>query len=392
MSHIDLGRRASLFVRIVTALEMQARELPNSDDQVADENDHFVRQVLLEADRAQRGTRRLDAKLREIAVVVQDYAIEGDGPAVQELRRRRDALAARLAAVNCETCARAAEKICTGGAADSDVVAHGQCIALLHELLDFVQLRAAELYRSFNDDFEPPGVEFSTSNAHRYADRDLLATFGIHAWTDVSGETASINLEIKDEKFKWETLCQSVYVLAHEFVCHVYQGGAAGFRPNAHDKCSWSEGWMDRLAYELVRHWSQDDAIALPKVFEWHRDSLEEHCHMFHEARYADKQSGTLKAKDRKRRRSARGAFDVIKRCWSAGVRVPAHRVARLSTKLNLCSLTGAEREKIVTWLAVNTVLPGSKRLERTLQACSAFLEHGNAAAFLNELDTIGKE
>jgi hypothetical protein len=390
MSHIDRGRRAALAVRIAAAVELESRPLPGADKHATQQRDAILSEAFLEADYAEGGEGQLDHRVREIAAKLEGRQIVGSGPAIDELRRRRDGLVQKLRTLDCTACATA-EKVCSGTKVqDSHIVtSSGHCIKPLKDLVAYAEALAREIYEACDRTFCVPHLEFSTSDAQRDADRALLKDFGINGISETRGEKPSIMLEIKDGHFRWKTLCQTLYVLVHELVCHAYQGGAAANRPNADEKCSWSEGWMDRLAFELVRHWIGQSDPRVPEFLQRYAPAVDTHTVQFHERRY--EASGTLTPLYQERRLSARQTFDDMKQAWSlqSQQHLPSHRVTRFSTKLNLCNVSGENREKIVTWLSVNTAGPGM-RYERTLQACSEFLGHGDPGIFLERLDTIG--
>jgi hypothetical protein len=48
-------------------------------------------------------------------------------------------------------------------------------------------------------------------------------------------------------------MCHLAYVLFHEIVCHAFQQ-----QETAPPSCSWTEAWMDKLAFELTKKWIDD--------------------------------------------------------------------------------------------------------------------------------------
>jgi hypothetical protein len=128
-------------------------------------------------------------------------------------------------------------------------------------------------------------------------------------------------------------------VLAHELVCHAFQGlEAPSQRQNADETCSWSEGWMDRLAFTLIHQWLDTRTKSLPGWLRSDPGAAQNACNRLHSRRYISPVD-PLDEYQVTRRVYASWAFDHLRRVWAtspAGDATADHRVVRFSLRLNL--------------------------------------------------------
>jgi hypothetical protein len=394
--HMELQRRKALAVRLTTAAEVEGLPLPGADVKATGQLSAFLDTVnaaanSLEAD----DVTTFEASLHKVARDLEAYAFHGNGPAIVELNRRRDSLVRKLRAWSCWDCVAGTGLLpCEGkdrNYDDSVVDARGACIAALREISRLVREEVEQLYATQAKSLPPVQLRFATEPVHRNAARGLFNEFGISGWTDLRDGT--VGLEIKDRAFDRKALCQALYVRAHEMVCHAFQGlqGMAR-RQNADETCSWSEGWMDRLAFLLTEHWLDTRRHALPDGLRSDIGVAKEVCSRFHRRRY-EPPLDPLEDYHFARRDAARWAFDHLRGAWTtirSSTIEADHRVVQFSLRLNLKHVAQEDRETICQLLTAYLVDEQSARYGLALAACSAFLdEHDDAKTLLGDLEAL---
>jgi hypothetical protein len=313
--HLALDHRKALAARIKAAIFFEALPLPYLDEDTERKKNFLLREFRDRSDLTETDhTGPLDHALHSLADHLARQPIEGTGQAIEELRRRRDEVVHELRAVNCQECSKS-QLICCGDHMQDDLIVTraGQCIAVIKELANLVGKWVLAVYRESEVPFEAPLIELSTDSTHPHDKRCLFADFHIVGWSNakVSGtQRPEIGIQVKEQSFDWESLCQTIYVLSHEFVCHGFQSLGSDPRENADEKCSWTEGWMDGLAFALTRHLLQNEPDELPTYLRVGSDAAEAHCRKYHERRYEP--IGTLRPFHLGRRVAARHTFNGV--------------------------------------------------------------------------------
>ena len=209
------------------------------------------------------------------------------------------------------------------------------------------------------------------------------------------GLVSITRLSVRDDAFDWPSACQLPYVLAHELVCHAYQGIAApvhGLRVVADGTCAWTEGWMDVLAF-----WAAEKWLVQTNDPEWvtmESGTLQKEFVGRHARRV--KPNGNLSNWERIRRMAAQEAVDHLlgemrkfyrepnrerkarDRVYSFSLNLNALRMSqqarnqlleRLANAL-LCT-TGFEHDQLIRAIVDFSNLPDLRAFERTLTSLS---------------------
>lgn len=378
----------ALAARLTAAMLLEALPLTEVNEEAQSRQESFLDQVRAAADKLQdEKSGRLDESLRRLSVDLASETIDGESAALDELRERLKQLANELKRIDCSKCAKSDQFVCRGDDRNHDasiVSKSGQCIAPLKEVASFVERQTRQIYTDAR--FASPTIIVSTSPASKTSDQGMLKHFDIGGYSEVlRGQVpiSVVGLEIRERAFDWNALCAVLYIMAHETICHAFQGLDGGVRVDAEEKCAWTEGWMDRLAFKLTQEWLASPKTPLPNWLHRDRGRVEEVAGEIHRRRY--EATGTLLPTYRDRRYDARLAFDKLWEAWGTAARLDRHRVTQFSTKLNGCNVSPETRQQIV--LLLGTLLKSvPMKFEISVRCCAAFTEHGNANRLLIEL------
>jgi hypothetical protein len=222
----------------------------------------------------------------------------------------------------------------------------------------------------------------------------LLKEFHVNGWTDVRGRDkgALVGLEVEDRALNWSTLCQSLYVLMHEYVCHAFQGVCSTERCNADETCSWSDGWMDAFAWCLLERWLEGDHSSLPQWLQRDLVALKDHCQSLHLRRYQGGQGPSMTEVHLVRRVNARKAFYALER-GMAGPRsrrlLASRRASAFSVQYNVAGVSRDQRDEICALLEAGLCQHGETQSVCTAavaHACNAFVAHGDPGELASQL------
>jgi hypothetical protein len=259
LQQLELPQLKALSLRLGAAFYLEALPLSGADERAKSKQVNLLARVYAAADGLQdEPIGALDVSLRRVAAEIKKVDIEGEGEAFDDLRARQQRLVKHLRSISCAKCAKSSADICRGDSEhDRMIVSNGgKCIAALKELSKGVEDEARGIYDYAT--FTRPVLFLSTSPTIHSADRGMFKKFNIGGYSESLAApmpTSIIGLEIRERAFDWNTLCGILYVLAHETVCHGFQSIDGGTRAGAEEKCAWSEGWMDRLAFKLSVEW-----------------------------------------------------------------------------------------------------------------------------------------
>lgn len=216
--------------------------------------------------------------------------------------------------------------------------------------------------------------------------------FSVNATTRVDARKIVVKLELQPDSLDIAAAAQTLYLLAHETICHAYQSLDEAGRENSDDTCAWTDGWMDTLAWGLTEHWLVHDAAQLPA---WLRDAPEDGkrwCRKFHDRRYVEPRCSPLRKSDLYERLQARKSFEVLSGIWGKalpfGEGLESHRVTTFSVMLNHAKVDNRTRRLLIAEL--NTALNRRRdRLEDVAGVCSEFVVDGDLRQLLDDLHVL---
>lgn len=152
------------------------------------------------------------------------------------------------------------------------------------------------------------GLQSITFTSTLAANQTILEPFKVKGATDIRSMPRIVDVVIADGDLDGEDIIDITYVIFHELVCHAFQTCLTGAVPtNAHEKCTWSEGWMDAIAFDIASSWvASGQADWVPLKGEDALGALR----IYHDYRYSGKNG--LHRSDFVRRRNARNSFRVL--------------------------------------------------------------------------------
>jgi len=214
--------------------------------------------------------------------------------------------------------------------------------------------------------------------------------FGVNASTRVKARNIVVNIELKPDKIDIAALSQTLYLMAHETICHAYQSIENAQRLNSDDTCGWTDGWMDALAWRFTDRWIAREEKQLPEWLTVAAEESKRRCRKFHERRY--ERHGGLRDSDLAQRRLARARFDTLYHAWERalpqGMDVEDHRVTTFSVLMNHGAVEDAIRRKLMVALT-KALDPRTSRSDDAVGMCSDFIEHRDASRLLENLEAL---
>jgi len=209
-----------------------------------------------------------------------------------------------------------------------------------------------------------PKVFMDLGHLHSDQTADALDASAITASCRLKDEGVPISivkLSVRDDSFDWQSACQLPYALAHELLCHAYQGvesstGKTEPRVVVDGSCAWTEGWMDVLALWAATEWLEQHE-GDPEWVARESGTLRVAFTTMH-ARRAAAQS-MLPRLQRERRTAARRAVDHLlaemRRFYAGPDREDRgrDRVYAFSLSLNALRIPQADRDRLLDKLAL---------------------------------------
>lgn len=195
-----------------------------------------------------------------------------------------------------------------------------------------------------------------------------------------------VTIFFPDERLDGRSLIRVAYVLFHELICHAFQAWHADAPENAGKGCSWSEGWMDAVAFEAALAWILiAPAEWIPLRGETAIDTIREaHGERYHAVK--------MSASDLRRRREARDAFKrlpelILKNNLAADMQDACALSERFSYVLNTHRAGGPKMYRRLAELLVNFILGDDPENNRAAAlACISFVDHRNIQLLEGEL------
>lgn len=268
----------------------------------------LISQALSHADRCEYGPARFDAFDDTVAHTVADLQTFVSNPNNDaDVVHRAQAFQASIRATDCHGCKQAPH--CSGRSAlDADHVRDfGACIEPYRSMVLWLGQAVTDvLTQTTGQDYPSTLVEIDFESPTER--RGTFDRYSVAAAHKPGINPPTIRLSFKQESVDWSAVCHSFYIIAHELMCHAAQEILNLNRRPCGDKCAWTEGWMDQLAMDWVRHWLQSTNSPL-----WWRTGTQvtRHCEQFHQDRYT--RWGAGQPTTERRRIAAQEAYDELK-------------------------------------------------------------------------------
>ena len=385
--------RCATGIRIVAAVLLEAAPIAHEDS--ADRRDRLLRGVTGLADMVRASPAPLVGNLgRIIELVEESIEEESDGLFNQCLKEFLDVLQARHGQEQCSLCARRNEgpPLCDGlGAWPTSHPAH-ICIGQVASLLFNLEQRSRAVYTKHSKESERTAVRFSLLPIARGAEHGFIPEFHLDGATRATDNASLVEIVLEDRSLDLRTLRQLAYVGAHELICHAFQGIQGRERSNVGAACSWSEGWMDAVAWLLLEGWL-NEAREMPA---WltraptPRNAIDD-CRKVHERRYLGRQGRVMDPENIMRRQQARDACEALFRHWSEpGFRRTINGMRKLvqfSVSLNVAALDRHQREELIVQLVNGLLLSAGSVLDETIVACEEFLRQKDPLGLMKRLE-----
>ncbi len=384
---MDRKRLAAVEVRVGAALEIEAMEV------LRDQRSQFAQEQLLE--HVRQGADALtnavsDAAFERLfdnlASHIEAHPIDPELKEAKALIGARQRMAQRVRKLR-STCANQGSCRCRQGAAnDLSGRRQGGCIAEVVQAADCMAALAKSAYAPYID-LQAHTLRIEAQSIGAHVKDGLLRVSHLSGHTNVQCEPncSVVVVKLKDRHFDLRTMGQIVYVLAHELVCHAFQGlHGQQSRANADEQCCWSEGWMDEFAWTLLEAWLSPSNTAVPPWIRCYLFHVKDVCAELHAYRYDDQQS-SLAPQFAKLRRRARRSFQHF-----LSAAAPA---AEFTARLNLCQITPKVLEEItdMLWMGMSPRLLdvsefAQKRSEAVVHSCNSFCKHNDPDRLLSDL------
>ena len=368
-------------IRIITATILEAAPISYRDS--VDRRSRLLDGINGLADLVRMPPATVACNLGGIVQLVEEaIQAESDELLTASLRTFLELLRAQDGSNLCRQCAQnhPAQPLCAQlGEAPHRQPSH-LCIGQVAVLLRDLEQRSRAIYEPVAEESKRVRLKFSLVPVARGSVHGFIPEFHLDGGTQARGEDVVVQIVLEDRSLDLRTLRQLAYVGVHELICHAFQGVSGTERSNVGASCSWSEGWMDAVAWMLLERWLTLDAAKLPP---WlvqaptPRIAIED-CRKLHERRYEERQGRVMDPENILRRQQAREACDALFRNWSgpelrrrlSGLR----KLVQFSAKLNVASLDRTQRERLIVQLVSGLLLPTGDALDRTILACEQFL------------------
>lgn len=230
-----------------------------------------------------------------------------------------------------------------------------------------------------------------------------LAPFRVTGSADINSSPRLVRITVVDGDLRAVDLCQISYVLYHELVCHAFQSLGEGAAPeNVPASCYWTEGWMDKVAFDMARKWIaeqvREPAPWLPLVGADAEDAIWQ----VHSLRYADKddsRDAKLSREIAYFRRLARRALEKLAIAIAENHGVESRSALEIVQEFSLAVNTHPEATPKALRRIARYLVTSLSTKERAFQAggiaaaCCGFLRHRDFAQLEKELaglDVLG--
>jgi len=388
--NLPLGSRRALAMRVFAAIEVESNpSLLRDHAPTLQQRKSFVKFLRTQSDRFGGQDDSRVPELRELVErEIREWSFPTGCVALEHFEGARQRMLARVAERSCPGCGGQTNVRCDDG----------PCIFELVELGRHVETHVRGLYGAHTlGDADVP-VSLIVEVADDGSDIGCLRQFHVNGYTDVLGQGggAIVGLEIEECQLDWAALCRCLYVLMHEYACHALQATDTQDRRNADVVCSWSDGWMDALAWSELVRWIDVSTRTLPAWLRRDPETLKKHCLVMHERHYEDGQGPTMTTPRLQRRTNARRSFQTLERLY-AGRRGESRSAAtRFSVRFNADAIGRDERDAICALLETGLYLDPeleTDRLKCIAKHCEAYSSSRDAGRLADNLRrTIGPE
>jgi hypothetical protein len=357
--NLPLGSRRALAMRVFAAIEVESNpSLLRDHAPTLQQRKSFVKFLRTQSDRFGGQDDSRVPELRELVErEIREWSFPTGCVALEHFEGARQRMLARVAERSCPGCGGQTNVRCDDG----------PCIFELVELGRHVETHVRGLCGAHTlGDADVP-VSLIVEVADDGSDIGCLRQFHVNGYTDVLGQGggAIVGLEIED-------------------------------RRNADVVCSWSDGWMDALAWSELVRWIDVSTRTLPAWLRRDPETLKKHCLVMHERHYEDGQGPTMTTPRLQRRTNARRSFQTLERLY-AGRRGESRSAAtRFSVRFNADAIGRDERDAICALLETGLYLDPeleTDRLKCIAKHCEAYSSSRDAGRLADNLRrTIGPE
>lgn len=371
-SHLPLGHLTAFHVRLVAALAVPSSRISNANRRKVFKHSLEIAVCLADRVATLGGNPRLDLRVQELAKALHPFLTPSPGSPEEQFLNA-------LGGVSCESCSGG--DVCTGDRThDARVVTKaGDCIREIKVLFESIVALALDTYQAAAPALPRPVITLATDRVDHACGEGLLGSVGVAAWhridTEGGASASLVGLTIRDHAFEWESMCSLYYQIVHEVFCHGFQGlqPSGSKRPEASQHCTWSEGWIDRLAYLLAGEWRSSKTGPLPVWVRIADGDVERATNGVREKRFEEGPKFLPHHVDS--RKFASDAFDRLHRAWasSAGP-LRDHRVARFSMKINSTRLPSTVYEDLGLMLGTILYVGDDRLVDDVAGLCSEFL------------------
>jgi hypothetical protein len=245
LRHLEFGPRVALELRFAMAIVFRDGTLPSATE----ESIAFFRAKVLDA---------LTIKSNYLRVVAKPPAGDCLNPVLYDLRALDFAEAGQCGYVikkRVNTFLQHIDAMIEEASFDSGIPRDLEVI--FNSMYNFV----SNIYaNNFCHELPLLRIFVELGDIHGHKTTDILDKTSVSASCRIDDRhvTSSIvRLGFRDDSFDWLSACQLPYILAHELLCHAFQGIGSTYyeecsRSMVDTTCAWSEGWMDVLAHWAV--------------------------------------------------------------------------------------------------------------------------------------------
>jgi hypothetical protein len=290
----------------------------------------------------------------------------------------------RSRTISCGRCSSTYKNRCC-----SNIGGQGECIHEISSIFEFAINKGKQIILQQGGDVGAlDGLRLRIDGRDSYNKIGSFSEFSISTSTNTLNFT--IDLKIKEDCLNRDGLLQLVYAICHEVLIHAMQGINSNIRYNVDEKCSWSEGFMDRVVFLQLSEWLNYDDVNLPSWLSDARDEAYFACHRMHDSRLRS-YSPNIKEEHAAKRRMAIQACDELNKVFLGG----KHRSHRLSERflnfsylLNTHAIDRKLREILTTKLCafLNPTLEASFEYNNLVKLCTELDKHRDVELFIRNL------
>lgn len=290
-------------------------------------------------------------------------------------------LITQFRSIDCHRCAGSSEICCGDPVLDDGLVSNdGWCFTWFHEALGYVLNLCDYHYRGYGS---PPDFIVATQHTPETPPfPECSAATGLTRPDDsAASKTNLLEYLVHSELTDYDTVCATPFVLMHEVFCHGFQSILGPPRTAIGNQCSWTEGWMDAVAFKVLWDALEFGIPTPPRWMDQRIDDIQSSAARLHRARtdplHLTTNTTTRQREKQKRaqRQTARETFNALVRFWRAidfGASGDEKSI-KLSIIVNVDALKTEERQRLVERLSL-LLWDQSSRLE-TLLTLEIYLE-----------------